>query len=194
MELNESAIIKSCQKGKLEDFGRLYDAYAKKIYQFIYFKTQHKETAEDLTSQTFIKALENINNYREQEGARFSSWLYRIARNKVIDHYRTKKENLRLEDIWEVSDEADLEFDIDVRERLSEIKKYLLQLTKEQREIVIMRVWDELSYQEIAEIIGKNEAACKMAFSRAIKKIREDNFMGIILLILAKNILLNNQF
>ena len=89
MENDEFAIVQSCQKGSVEDFGRLYDLYIKKIYNFIYYKTHHQETAEDLVSIVFTKALKKINTF--DNSGTFSAWLYRIARNTVIDHYRTKK-------------------------------------------------------------------------------------------------------
>ncbi|MEK9181005.1 MAG: sigma factor [Patescibacteria group bacterium] len=80
MENSESELIIACQKGELENFGQLYDQYIDKIYRFIYYRTRHKETAEDLTAQTFQKALEGVCGYNAGRG-RFSSWLYQIARN-----------------------------------------------------------------------------------------------------------------
>ncbi|MFH1522205.1 MAG: RNA polymerase sigma factor [Patescibacteria group bacterium] len=183
MERDEFKIINNCRKGNLKEFGKLYDNYIDKIYNFIYYKTFHKETAEDLVSQTFFKALEKINKYSPEIGS-FSSWLYQIARNTVIDYYRTKKETNNIEDIWDLKDNTDLERDEGVKQKLEDVQKYLSALNKEQREIVIMRVWDELSYKEIAEITGKSEASLKMTFSRTINKLRQEMPLEILILLL----------
>ena len=100
MDSKEQKLIKDCLGGDLKKFGGLYELYIDKIYKFIYFKTHHKETAEDLVSQTFFKALENIKGFDPSKG-KFSSWLYRIARNCVIDYYRTKKAKIDIYDTWD---------------------------------------------------------------------------------------------
>lgn len=173
MEINEKKIIAECQKGRLEGFAILYDFYVKKIYNFIYFRTHHKETAEDITSQVFMRALKAIESFKGDNGS-FSSWLYAIARNSVIDYYRTQKSNLDINDVWGLEDKSDIVKDIDTKVALEKIQKYLLKLAPEQREVIIMRLWDQLSYKEISDITGKSEASLKMAFSRTIGKLRED--------------------
>lgn len=164
--------IENCQKGRKDDFAYIYDVFVEKIYKFIYYKTGHRETAEDLTSQTFFKALNKINTFKVNDN--FSAWIYRIARNLVIDHYRTKKNDNNIDDMWDLSAQEDLELDTDNKHKILAVKEYLQELKKEQREIVIMRVWEGLSYQEIAEIIGKSEGSVKMTFVRTIKKLREE--------------------
>jgi RNA polymerase sigma-70 factor (ECF subfamily) len=181
--LEDKDIIARCQIGKLEDFALLYDKYAKKIYSFIYFKTQHKETAEDLVTQVFIKALENINKFEISKGT-FQAWIYKIARNKVIDHYRTAKHDTDIEDIWDLEDDSDVQRDIDTKQKLIKVDEYLKKLKSDQREIISMRVWQEMSYQEIAAALGKSEASCKMAFSRAINKLREEMPLAILISLL----------
>ncbi len=166
------SIIENCQKGRAEKFAYIYDAFIEKIYKFIYYKTGHRETAEDLTSQTFFKALEKIDTFKIHDN--FSAWLYRIARNLVIDYYRTKKNNNDIDDVWDLSSKEDLELDIDNKNKILEIKKYLQNLKVEQREIVIMRVWEGLTYKEIADILGKNVGGVKMIFSRTISKLRKE--------------------
>jgi len=166
-----------------ENFDQLYDKYVKKIFNFIYYKTHHKETAEDLTSDTFMKALTKIHDFDESKGA-FSTWLYQIARNTVIDFYRTKKSNLNIDDIWDLADGEDILRDLDTAKKLTEVKKYLKTLKVEQREIVILRVWEGMSYKEISEAVGKTEASCKMAFSRTIERLREDMPLSVFMALL----------
>ncbi|OGY44356.1 MAG: hypothetical protein A3J62_04120 [Candidatus Buchananbacteria bacterium RIFCSPHIGHO2_02_FULL_38_8] len=189
MENNESQTIARIKGGELDQFGRLYDLYIKKIYNFIYYKTLHKETAEDLTSQTFFKALKNIKSFDEAKGS-FSSWIYRIARNTVIDYHRTKRTEANIDDIWDLSSDSNIETDINTIQKLDTVKKYLQKFKPQQREIVIMRLWDQLSYQEIAEITGLTVANCKMTFSRVITKLREEmSFVIFYILLITKQIL-----
>ena len=182
-ELIEREIIRKCQKGKLEEFTSLYDKYVKRIYNFIYYKCFHKESAEDLTSQTFIKALDKIKTFNPQRGS-FSSWLYQIARNNVIDFYKKKERSTKsIYDFWGLSSEEDIAFDTEIKEKLSKVKEHLKNLKPEQREIVLMRIWDDLSYKEIARITGKSESACKMMFSRTIRELRKNIPFGLLLII-----------
>ncbi len=171
------------RKVNRDNFGKLYDEYIKKIFNFIYYKTHHKETAEDLTSETFIKALNNLDSFNENKGS-FSTWIYQIARNTVIDFYRTQKHYVNIDDIWDLSKEEDILRDLDTVKKLEDIKEYLKTLKNEQREIVILRVWEGMSYKEISEAMGKSEASCKMAFSRTIKILREQMPLSIFLTML----------
>lgn len=169
----DTQIIKKIQQGETEEFGRLYDSYIEKIYKFVYYKTHHKETAEDIVSLVFIKAQKKIQNFDLSTGT-FQSWLYTIARNTVIDHYKTKKHDSNIEDAWDLSSDENIELDTDMKMSLEKLETYISKLKSDQRDILIMRLWQGLSYKEIAEALGKSEASCKMTFSRSIKKLREE--------------------
>lgn len=166
-----------------DNFGQLYDKYIKKIFNFIYYKTHHKETAEDLTSETFIKALDKLDSFNQNKGS-FSTWIYQIARNTVIDFYRTKKNSVNVDDIWDLSTDEDILRDLDTAKRLEDVKEYLKTLKSEQREIVLLRVWEGMSYKEISDAMGKSEASCKMAFSRTIKILKERMPLSVFLTML----------
>jgi RNA polymerase sigma-70 factor (ECF subfamily) len=141
------------------------------IYGFIYYKTFHKETAEDLTSETFFKALTHIQTVDPSRS--FQSWLYKIAQNSVIDHFRRERYMENIDDIWDVADGANVETDASVALEIRALRKELHNLSRRERDIVIMRVWQELSYREIAEILGKSEASCKMSYSRVVSKLKQ---------------------
>jgi RNA polymerase sigma-70 factor (ECF subfamily) len=181
---SDAELVQNCQEGNLNDFSLLYERYLKKIYDFVYFKTFHKETAEDISSRVFIKALEGISAFEEREGGGFSSWIYRIARNMVIDHYRTIKTHTNIEDVWDLASRENVQIDTENKDRLEAAKKFLLGMDRSQREIVIMRVWQGMSFKEIAEKSGKNEAHCRTVFSRCLVKIRTAEAIGIALVIL----------
>lgn len=183
--ISDGQLVENCQNGKLDDFGLLYDRYIRKIYDFIYFKTHHKETAEDLCSKTFMKALEKIGTCDVSKGS-FSSWVYRIARNTVIDHYRTKKFTLDIDDAWDLSTGEDILKDLENKQKFEHVEKFLKTLKPEHRDLVMLRVWSGLSYKEIAQITGKSEDSCKMTFSRVISKVRKEVLLVYLLLLLTR--------
>jgi RNA polymerase sigma-70 factor (ECF subfamily) len=165
-------------------FGKLYDRFMSPIYRFVYYRVYNKGLAEDLTSQTFLKAVENIASYDRKKG-KFSSWLYRIARNLVIDYYRSRKKTVELDETWDIPSDIDIEDDVHRKDMAERLKSLMRILSGEQREIVVMRLWQELPYNEIAGILGKTEAGCKMMFSRAIAKLRDEaDFLAVVILFL----------
>lgn len=161
----------SCIKGDADAFGILYDRYAERIYRFVYYKTFNSAVAEDITSEVFFKALRNIQSF-DSTKAPFAAWLYRIARNTVIDHYRTLKETDPIDDVFDLGEDARTEEELDARSALGAVRQYLETLSAKQREIITLRLWEERSYKEIAEIVGGSEDSVKMAFSRAIRDLR----------------------
>lgn len=183
MDNNEKQIIVMCQNGHLEEFCKLYDKYFNKIYSFIYFKTLRKEVAEDITSQTFISALEKIQTFKFHKGT-FSAWLYRIARNKIIDTYRAKHNHIDISNAWNLSSKENVHLSTGIKDDFEKVMTVLNKLKPIQREIVLMRIWDGLSHKEIAQIIGKSESNCKMIFSRTIKKLRKDKTLALLAVLL----------
>jgi len=171
----EKKLIKDAIKGEAQAFGLLYDHYQPQIYRFIYLKVSHREEAEDLTHQVFLKSWENITDY-ESYGFPFSSWLYRIARNQTIDYYRTKKSNIGLESIAETKASEDEEIileSIDASFDIQKIKEAVKLLSDDQQNVIILRFIEDLSPKETAEIMEKTEGAIKILQHRAIKKLKE---------------------
>lgn len=181
--MDDQELVKNCQNNNLDSFADLYDKYIEKIYNFVYFRIQQKEVAEDLTSKIFLKALEGINGYSLKKG-NFSSWLYRIAKNTIIDYYRVDKKELNIEDIWGLGEESEIAKDLDIASQINKVKNYLKELKPAQRDIIVMRLWDQLSYSEISDILGKSESSCKMMYSRSISKLRSEVVLSLLLLIL----------
>lgn len=169
----EQDIIRRCQKGELELFAQLYDRYVHNIYNFILYRTRDRELSQDITSTTFLKAVKHIGEFSNKKGT-FASWLYTIARNALFDHFRSHKNTTDIDDVWDIGDGTNIERDTELKISVEKIKNYLADLKPEQRDIVLMRVWDELSYKEIARILGKSEGSCKMIFSRTIAKLQTE--------------------
>lgn len=174
--------------GDRQSFGRLYDYYIREIYRFVYYKTHHREIAEDVTADIFLKAWNRIASFDSDKGT-FRTWLYAIARSTVIDHYRTEKSASSIDDAWDLPSDHDMAGVLDTALDISRVEPYLAQLSSEQREIIILRLWEDKSYREIAEILGKSEASCKMAFSRSIKTLREIMPLSLLILFLLHKII-----
>ena len=176
---DEKVLIKRAKDGESSAFGLLYDNYLPKIYRFVLLKVSHREEAEDLTHQAFLKAWENIGRYKD-EGFPFSSWLYKIARNAVIDHYRSVKHSKTEaniddfdEELSEFTAENSFDKDIDRKIELRKISDGIKKLKEIEQDIIIMRFIDDLPHEEVASVIGKSVGATKLIQHRAIKKLQQ---------------------
>ncbi|MEK7114592.1 MAG: sigma-70 family RNA polymerase sigma factor [Patescibacteria group bacterium] len=171
----EKQLIEQAIRGEASAFGLLYDRYQPQIYRFIYLKVSHREEAEDLTHQVFLKSWQTISGY-EFQGFPFSSWLYRIARNQVIDYYRVKKNNLNLEEISESKiDDSSIGIIaiLDDNSDVKKIKEAIKQLSPGHQDVIILRFIEELSLKETASALKKTEIAVKLLQHRAIKNIKK---------------------
>jgi len=153
------------------DFEKIYDEFAPALYRFIYYKTYNRELAQDLCSTAFLKSIEKQDQYRSSKGS-VESWLFTIARNLICDHYRKEPVHLNVDDIWDIKSDENVEVDVVNRSLLEELRKHLSELKAEQRDVIIMRLWLNRSYKEIAQSLGRSEAALKMLFSRTIKLLK----------------------
>lgn len=184
MPISDNDLVKSIQQGKTENFVQLYEKYVKKIFDFIFFKVGNKQDAEDLTSDTFLKAFDKIETFDTKKNIQFSSWLYSIARNTTIDFFRQNHTDYP-EYTWleEQSVEIDMLQGIQDRDKLNQILQFLETLGTEKKEIFLLRVWNEMSYDEIAHITGKTANTCKVAFHRTLQTVLQKfGYMGLLIL------------
>ena len=169
----EEKIVKNAIKGEAEAFGLLYDHYQPQIYRFIYIKVSHREEAEDLTHQVFLKTWQTINNYQHQ-GLPFSGWLYRVARNLIIDYYRGQKNIVGLDNIKEVSFTGrPLDEQIDAVLDTERVKTAVRQLSPDYQDVIILRFIDGLSPKETALALDKSESSIKLLQYRAVKNLKK---------------------
>lgn len=171
---NEFQLIELAIKGESSAFGSLYDHYHPKIYRFVFLKVSRREEAQDITHQVFMNAWQSIPNYKHL-GFPFSSWLYQIARNQVIDHYRTQKKEISLEeiDLESLAGYSNPESRTDEKLELEKVRLALGQLKSDYQDVVIMRFVEELSLKETAAALQKSEGAIKIIQHRAIKELRK---------------------
>lgn len=168
-------LVRRAQQGHSEAFAGLYEAYYDKIYRYVMFKTGDTVEAEDLTEEVFLRMLESIGSFKWQ-GYPFTSWLFRIAHNLVIDYYRKsgRQKKTSLDDAMRVvgSDGVDVDRKLDIELSIKEVKDAMGGLTQLQQEVLSLRFAGGLSVAETAEAMGKKENAVKALQHAAIKKLR----------------------
>ncbi len=168
------ALVEKVQKGDKNAFGEIYDLLLDRVYRFIYFRVGNKEDAEDLTETVFIKIWKSISSY-ENKGLPFEAWVFRIARNIVIDHYRTKKQKVSLNEtlIDTLPDNKDSHEDVLHSQMLKEvIFDKLKHLQDNYREIIILKFIEEKDNKEISDILEKPIDQVRVLQSRALKALK----------------------
>jgi len=170
----EEQLIKRAVRGDSSAFGSLYDHYQAMIYRFVVIKVGSREEAEDITHQVCLSAWQKVGSYKHR-GHPFSSWLYRIARNQVIDHYRAKKGEVSIEKIDpELFATAERESDDLARKfQLEDVRKAIAALKTDYQDVIIMRFVEDVSLKETAAILKKSEGAIKLIQHRAVKELKK---------------------
>jgi RNA polymerase sigma-70 factor (ECF subfamily) len=166
-------LVELARKGDKEAFGLLYDHYQAAVFRFIYYRTRSTTLAEDLTSETFFRALRSMNNFRWQ-GKDFGAWLMTIARNLTMDHFKAGK--TRLEQTTEdmsLHDDATEGPETAVLASLTNemLMGALKRLPTEQQECLIMRFLQCMSIAETALVLERSEGAVKQLQLRGVRNL-----------------------
>lgn len=164
----EAHLVRRAITGDSEAFAQLYDAYVPRVYRYIYFRVTEDAATEDLTSQVFLKAWESLDRY-EMGSSPFAAWLYMIARNLVIDYYRTKKESVPLEDVHILTHNETPVEEVEARFDLQAMRDALQFLTDEQQQVLILKFIAGLPNENIAKIMNKREGAVRALQMRALQ-------------------------
>jgi RNA polymerase sigma-70 factor (ECF subfamily) len=168
---SEKQLAERAAKRDQQAFAQLYDLYVDKIYKYIYYKSGRTDEAEDLTAQVFLKAWEAIDHYK-WEGYPFSTWLYRIAHNMMIDYYRTHRETFPLDTARTKEGTAD-PFQAAERTLSSEqIRAALKHLTHDQQRVIILRFLEGYSTGEVAAMMDKDPDAIRALQHRALRALQ----------------------
>jgi RNA polymerase sigma-70 factor (ECF subfamily) len=165
------ALVELAQRGDTEAFGQLYDHYVTAIFRFIYARVGTAQLAEDLTAETFLRALRSLNTF-EYRGKDFGAWLTVIARNLTHDHYKARRTRSEFSS-GTLPDQADPgrgpEGDILASLSNDELMQAIARLPDDQRDCVLMRFVQELSIAETAQVLGRSEGAIKQLQLRAVR-------------------------
>ncbi len=169
--LDELAIINRAKQDPV-NFQPLYEKYYEQIFRFVYSRIEDKKLAYDITADVFYKSLLKLPAYQYQQ-LPFSSWLYRIARNELIDVFRKNKvsrvvsiNSLKLKDII---DDIELDYREEYRPQLIQL---IENLPDEDLQLIEMRFFENKSFKNISEIISTTEAAVKMRLYRLLKEMK----------------------
>jgi len=154
-------------------FGELYDCFVERVYRYLYFRTGSHPEAEDLTEQVFLKAWEAIGRYRWQ-GRPFLAWLYRLAHNTHIDHVRSHKPTMSLNNDERPVELASSAASVELARALDAdlIARALAQLTPDQRQVIVMKFIEGLDNEQIARSMDKREGAIRALQMRALMSLR----------------------
>ena len=165
-------LVAQAKAGDREAFGRIFDAYAGPVHRFIASRVKSPSDAEDLTQLVFVKALEALPRY-EARGIPFGGWLFRLARNAIIDQIRTHKDHLPLlAAVTRETDDAGPEHRAALNEDLDRLAEALKELTDDQREVIELRFFAGLSTLEAAIVMGRQEGTIRGLQFRAIASLR----------------------
>ena len=172
MSKDEIDLIQQLQQWDLDSFTPLYEKYFQKIYSFALMKADGNiQVAEDATATTFMKAFENIHKFSvEKEGSSFAAWLYNIAYHSLLDILK-RKESDSIDDENNISNDSDFVDYFQKHVQTEQILAYLWELWKDKKDLFILRIRDNLTYDEIAEVLWKRSSTCRKDFSKLIKKI-----------------------
>ena len=173
-EYPDHCLLQSAAQGDKQSFGMLYERYLAEIYRYVFFKVGDQQTAEDITEETFIKTWESLSRIYQGDGKidNFRAWLYRIAKNLVIDFYRKHQP----ESLIQPSESAkykSIEETVIEQEQSNRILRALQKMKPDFQQIIILRLINDLSHKEIAAIIGLSEGHSRILLYRALKNLKE---------------------
>ena len=174
--LTDEELMQTVSNGNLDNMTILFDRYHVRIFNFFNKMVQNKMVSEDLTQDVFVKILKYRASYKN---GNFASWIFTTARNIFSSYYqKLKKERENLSETDDLKDNREFITD-SKQEELNHLQKALSYLSHSDRELIIMNRFQEIKYEQIAEIIGSNENAVKVKTHRALKKLKDIYFKTV---------------
>jgi len=171
---DQSEVMKAVNKaanGNFEAFGNLYGIYLDRIYRYVYYHVKDQMMAEDITEDVFVKAWKAIRSCKGRERT-FSSWIYRIAHNHIINTVRNRNKSISMgmETLTAVSD---LRQEIDDTTESYELSEILDELPENQKQVIILKFIDGMNNSEVAKIMNKSEVAVRLLQMRGLSSLRQ---------------------
>ncbi len=167
-ESDELRIIKAAREDP-KAFGELYKLYVEPVFRYLYSRVGNVHEAEDITAQAFLVAFESFDQFREDR--HFASWLFTIARNKAMDHFRQRKNLSSIEEAANIPVENDPLSGVIQVEQMAALSKLIQALPEEDRELLRLRYLAAMSFPEIAHFLHRNEDAVKKSTYRLLARL-----------------------
>lgn len=176
-KIREKVLAAKLNAGDSDAYADVYNDFVERIYRYIYFKVSHREEAEDLTSEVFIRGWEYVYRYKKRIGS-LNAFFYQIARNVVVDFYRRQSRIDIINDaelMKKIHDsrQQKLLAEIENEISLNEIGRILKTLKEEYREVILLRYVEELSISEISEILNRSKGAVRILIHRAMDVLKK---------------------
>ncbi len=169
----QTDLILRAQNGDANVIGAIYERYHLSIYRYLYYRLGDRQAAEDLTSDVFLRMIRSIPAYRPRS-VTFQAWLFQIARNIAIDHYRKMKFRNHVELEEHMTDHDDsLDASVDRNLTSEHLKEALARLTEDQRDVLVMRFVANMPIAQVAQTLHKSEDAIKSLQRRGLLALRE---------------------
>ncbi|MCI0394750.1 MAG: sigma-70 family RNA polymerase sigma factor [Chloroflexi bacterium] len=168
----ESCLVRQARAGQPAAFACLYERYLDPVYRFVFFRVGDEQLAEDLASETFLKAWDNLDRYQER-GLPFGAWLFRIARNLVVDHYRRQKRASPPDKTLDSRPDPAIDVAETVETSLAAGRAFqaLAQLTPEQREVLTLKFVEGMSTEDVAQVMRKRPGAIRALQMRGLQAL-----------------------
>ncbi|MGB3717608.1 MAG: RNA polymerase sigma factor [Candidatus Promineifilaceae bacterium] len=172
VEQREARLTAQALQGNRDAFGDLYELYLEEVYRYVFYRVSNEADAEDLTEQVFLNAWENLPKFLQS--VPFKAWLYRIARNTVIDHYRTRnKKNLPMnENVSFVAMDDQPEDKVLAQETTVRLIQAISKLSQLHQDVIILRFANGFSTTETAQIVERNVGTVRVLQHRALKAMQ----------------------
>jgi RNA polymerase sigma factor (sigma-70 family) len=171
MELSDDTLMRAARDGDISQFGVLFERHHGRLFEFFYHMTGDRSVSEDLVQDVFVRMLRYRKTFSEQ--SHFKSWMYQIARNARIDHFK-KHGSEKTSRATEVEAAGSAYHPrIEQAQHTAILERALLELPDEKREILILARYQEMKYEQIAELLGIQVGAVKVRVHRAMAELRE---------------------
>lgn len=168
---NLNKLILRAQKGDRDAFGQIYNIFWRRIFRYCKFNTYQEEVAQDICQETFLKAWAKLPLF-SQKGGSFQAYLFKIARNLIIDLSRKRKEEPLLA-YQEIETTEQLEENLEKRENIAKVQKALSKLNELDRQIIVLHYFEDMTQREVAEVVGLREGNLRVKTHRVLKKLKE---------------------
>lgn len=155
----------------MQNMEELYNQYFNTVYKYLLYLTHDKDFSEELTQETFCKALEKLHTFKGE--CKISVWLCQIAKHLLINEQNKRKKIIDVDELEQFEDNQELEQKIILKDDKITLYKRMQKLDSNSKEVIHLRITGELSFKEIGDVLGKTETWARVTFYRAKKKLEE---------------------